>query len=215
MVPQWNKPWFFHNILRRRLAAPASQLLRLGEAQSHLQRWANMATDYQCWMVYTCHLGIFGDVFMNALKCDSQRTWWSIQRLGRLQENERILCWKLLFRFWQNWFVCQFLILIGSFFREATLFFEQKYQKKWHVKKKQTFSCLKNVTKLRRQIAYLRIFLELKAPPKSHHVTLLDLCSVKWQNMTAMACTCTDARCVTFLHPASDCISNTSLYTPP
>ena len=27
----------------------------------------------------------------------------------------------------------------------------------------------------------LRIFLELKAPQKSHHVTLLDLCSVKWQ----------------------------------
>ena len=96
-------------------------------------------------------------------------------------------------------------------FLEKQPFFWTKISKKWHVKKKQTFSCLKNVTKLRRQIAYLRIFLELKAPPKSHHVTLLDLCSVKWQNMTAMACTCTDARCVTFLHPASDCISNTSL----
>ena len=27
--------------------------------------------------------------------------------------------------------------------------------------------------------AEVRIFLELKAPPKSHHVTLLDLCSAK------------------------------------
>ena len=49
------------------------------------------------------------------------------------------------------------------------------------------------------QHLHLRIFLELKAPQKSHHVTPLDLCKCQVTNMTAMACTCTDARCVTFL----------------
>ena len=63
-------------------------------------------------------------------------------------------------------------------------------------------------------IVGMRVFLELKAPQKVSPCYTARFVQCQVTNMTAMACTCTDARCVTFLHPASDCIFNTSLYIP-